>query len=453
MNIWISLDALKGDEGWVLAEPIYNTAGLILCPAERTLDKTTIEQLKKHYSKFDTPLDKVGIKVKFDSNLLSEEQKQQVKFIQEQDNDIPEIIPQQLHNDVLEAIRKTYLISEKNMADTMKIVEECMEDIASRIKQEEFSYSLGQYKNPFTVSDVSEHSLRVAQFAVTLANIYNQNISASEDHINLKSIGTAALLHDYGVCFKDNNEMKKLSLYQLSNSFRANYPTIPEDVLQMPYDEKYRTVYAYTALKNFLDNSTLTMILLSSESENGYVGLNIKNNKNDTTSIGSQIIFLCNLYDSLLHNTIKNDESLENVSAALSQLAENGATNKSLTTLFTDNIPLYSVGVRVQLSTGDYATVVERFKGKDASRPVVKTLVNPPLTPNTIDLRTTTTITISKIIGSNEKLSNKINEITQNQLKTMGVTSINFEDNIENNIEDTTENNIDEEEEKKFKAM
>ena len=126
----------------------------------------------------------------------------------------------------------------------------------------------------------------------------------------------------------------------------------------------------------------------------------------------------------MLTNVISNNKSLENISSALEILVKNGIINETIGRLFLDNIPLYSVGVRVELSTGEYATVIERFIGHNVAKPKVETLVNPPLVPRTIDLRETTTITVKRIVASNELLDDKIREITKEQLQTMDITSI-----------------------------
>lgn len=440
MSIPISLSGVRGDEGWILAEPIRNYLGQTLCPADKILDTDTIELLKKHYMKLNKPIKEITIHVKLQSNILTDEQKELMENIQKQNCDVPAFINPELQIKTIEALKEAYSPSESNLKRALKVVDECLDDLAQRVQtQSEFSYSLGQYKNPLSMTSVFEHSLRVAQFSVVLANIYNSQISTSEQRINLQSIGTAALLHDYGTCFHDEKEMKKLSLYQLGESFKKTYPNIPSDLLQQPYDEKYKNVYAYAALKNFLDSPTLTTILLSGESENGK-GINclhIANNKTNSSSMAAKIIFLCNLYDSLLTRTIEADSSLENVSTTLEMLIANDAINKQLGNLFLNNIPLYSIGVRVLLSTGEYATVVERFTGADATKPIVQTLVNPPLRPTTIDLRNTTNITITKIIGSNELLDQKIKEITDWQLKSMEITSIPLETR-DNDIEKRT---------------
>ena len=430
MGIPISLNGIRGDEGWLLAEPIRNYFGQTLCPADKLLDTTTIDLLKKHYIKLNKPIKDIVVHVKFQSKTLTDKQKELMENIQKQNCDIPSFISPELQIKTIVALKEAYNPSEGNLKNALKVVDECLDDLAQRIQtQSEFSYSLGQYKYPLSMTNVLEHALRVAQFSVVLADIYNKQLSTTDQRISLQSIGTAALLHDYGTCFEDKKEMRKLSLYQLGESFIKTYPNIPSDLLQQPYNEKYKNVYAYAALKNFLDSPTLNTILLSGESENGkgLNCLNIVNRKTTSSAMAAKIIFLCNLYDSLLKRTLETDASLENVSTTLEMLVKNGVIHNQLGNLFLNNIPLYSVGVRVLLSTGEYATVVERFTGTDATKPIVQTLVNPPLRSTTIDLRNTTNITIAKIVGSNELLDQKIKEITDWQLKSMEITSIPLE--------------------------
>ena len=411
MGVPICLESLSGNEGWILAEPVLNEQGSILYPADKPLDTNAVEMLKKHFIKTTNnkgSISKIHLQVKLNHKELHEKTVQVLNQIYDNKNI-------------------------KNIKNVLNVLTECVSDIARKVLTDpELSYSLDQYRkdgsngkaNDF--SNVVEHSYRVAEFAITLANLYNKQVASNSNQISLKNIGIASLLHDYGVCFQDKDEMKKLKKIELNESFFKTYPTIPKDVLQLPYNSKYKNVYAYAALKNCLDNSTLTAILLSNETQNGAGNecLNIPNNKTNQTAMAAQIISLCNLYDSMLTNVISNNKSLENISSTLEIFVKNGIINETIGRLFLDNIPLYSVGVRVELSTGEYATVIERFIGHNVAKPKVETLVNPPLVPRTIDLRETTTITVKRIVASNELLDDKIREITNKQLQTMDITSI-----------------------------
>lgn len=434
MGVPIYLDSLSGNEGWILAEPIRNEQGSILYPADKPLDTNTVEMLKKHFIKATNnkgSISKIHLQVKLNHKNLTPAQKIIIENIEKQNSDVKGNIPKELHEKTVQVLDQIY--DNKNIKNVLNVLTECVSDIARKvITDPELSYSLGQYRkdgNDGKVNDFSnvvEHSSRVAEFAITLANLYNKQVASNSNQISLKNIGIASLLHDYGVCFQDEDEMEKLKKIELNESFFKAYPTIPRDVLQLPYNSKYKNVYAYAALKNCLDNSTLTAILLSNETQNGAGNecLNIPNNKTNQTAMAAQMIFLCNLYDSMLTNVISNNKSLENISSTLEILVKNGIINETIGRLFLDNIPLYSVGVRVELSTGEYATVIERFIGHNVAKPKVETLVNPPLVPRTIDLRETTTITVKRIVASNELLDDKIREITKEQLQTMEITSI-----------------------------
>lgn len=431
MGVPILVDKLQ--EGWIVSENVYS-GNRILIKEDVVLTSKIIERLKQELSKDGNKAHFVEVTL---PEKATEEEKEQLELLSrkhepfrkktfEVDYDIPSYISKDLEIDTINSLKKAYVESEKNLASTLNVVSNCVKNITDYIeKNPDFSYSLGRYKDSLTEAEVFEHALRVSEFSVVLANIYNQSHENSNKKINLDAIGTAALLHDYGIRFSNENEMKKLSVYQLGNSFLEYYPTIEPDLLQKPYDEKYRTVYAYVSLKNHLDSSVLKMILLSSESELGNINLHLKNNKTEPTDIAAKIIFLCNVYDSLLYRAIKDNNSLEEVIDQMKQMDSVGSINHEIFDLFINNIPLYSVGVRVLLSNGKYATVIERFRGKDyMTKPILKTLVEPPEKPDLIDLRTTTNVTIVEVVGSSEKLSDKIRQITDDQLKTMNIVSL-----------------------------
>ena len=279
MGVPICLESLSGNEGWILAEPIRNERGNILYPADKPLDTNTVEMLKKHFIKTTNnkgSISKIHLQVKLNHK--------------------------ELHEKTVQVLDQIY--DKKNIKNVLNVLTECVSDIARKVLTDpELSYSLDQYRkdgndgkaNDF--SNVVEHSYRVAEFAITLANLYNIQVASNSNQISLKNIGIASLLHDYGVCFQDKDEMEKLKKIELNESFFKTYPTIPKDVLQLPYNSKYKNVYAYAALKNCLDNSTLTAILLSNETQNGAGNecLNIPNNKTNQTAMAAQIISLCNL--------------------------------------------------------------------------------------------------------------------------------------------------------------
>ena len=407
MSMPILLSELKGNEGFILSETIYNEEGTPLLTQGQKLDSSKIQTLKKYYSKRNGSIKEVLIPV----SMVLEEKK---------NHDISGTISQQLQASTLHALKKAYMSTEKNLADNLAVVEKCVEQISRYIKAEpNISYSLGQYKTSEPLPNVFDHSLRVAQFSMAMANIYNNQVQTDEEKISLEDVGMAALLHDFGIRYQNQEEMEKLSSQQLSDAFFTYYPNVDPQILQKPYQEKYKNIYAYTALEKSLDNSTRMMLLLSNEAENKNTS---KTYKTDSTMMGAKIIYLCNLYDSLLFNTIKADISLENVSSLIGQFVQNGVVNAELGSLLIEKIPLYSKGVRVLLSTGQQAVVIDRFTGYDASRPVIKTMATPSQVPIIIDLRNTTNITISKIIGTNENISNRVNQMESEQIKAIDMS-------------------------------
>lgn len=407
MSMPILLSELSGNEGFILSETIYNEDGTPLLTQGKKLDSSKIQTLKNYYSKRKNSIQDVLIPV----SMVLEEKR---------NNDISGTINQELQANTLHALKKTYMSTEENLTDNLAIVGKCVEEISRYIEAEpNISYSLGQYKTSEPIPNVFDHSLRVAQFSMALANLYNNQVQSDEVKISLKDIGMVALLHDFGIRYQNPEEMKKLSSQQLSNAFFTSYPNIDSQILQKPYQEKYKNIYAYAALEKSLDNSTRMMLLLSNNAENKNVS---KAYKTDSTIMGAKIIYLCNLYDSLLFNTIKEDISLENVSSLIGQFVQNGVVNAELGSLLIEKVPLYSKGVRVLLSTGQQATVIDSFTGYDAARPIVKTTATPSQVPTIIDLRNTTNITISKIIGAHENISDRVNQMESEQIKAIDMS-------------------------------
>lgn len=407
MGMSVLLSELKGNEGFILSETIYNEDGTPLLTQGKKLDNSKIQTLKNYYFKGKYSSKDVRIPV----SMVLEEKK---------NNDISGTINPQLQSNTLYALKKTYMSTEENLTDNLTIVGKCVEEISRYIEAEpNISYSLGQYKTSEPLPNVFDHSLRVAQFSMALANLYNNQLQAGEEKISLKDIGMVALLHDFGIRYQNPEEMQKLSSQQLSNAFFTSYPNVDSEILQKPYQEKYKNIYAYAALENFLDHSSRMMLLLSDNAENKNVS---KAYKTDATIMGAKIIYLCNLYDSLLFNTIKADISLENVSSLIGQFVQNGVVNAELGSLLIEKVPLYSKGVRVLLSTGQQATVIDSFTGYDAARPVVKTVATSSQVPIIIDLRNTTNITVSKIIGTNENISDRVNQMESEQIKAIDMS-------------------------------
>ncbi len=430
MGVLISLDSLK--EGCFLDDSITKDGVLLYSKGTELTDnriKNLINMLGEDYR----------VNVSFhNSQNYSEEEIMLLEYnqrISEQDFDIQGTVSKKVKDDTIQTLKKVFSSSYNSLSDTLSIVSKCINNITEQINNSEndFSYSLGQYKDEGKVKDLMEHSFRVAQFAVVLASIYNKsNLKGNKKPLDVESIGTAALLHDYGQRYIDPKEMKRLSVFQFSDEFLKNHPSIPGDLLQKPYNPKYNVVYSYVALKNAFSSTICSMVLRSSEPERGVLFKSNSINSSKNAEIGSKIIYLCNLYDSLLTNTLSQDYPLENVSTMMDQASVNDVINNDLYQLFKNNIPLYSKGVRVQLSTGEYAKVINYNLGADNSKPTVKTLTVNPNNSRIIDLRNEQSVTITRIISSNERLSDKIRNMAEQQLVTV---------QIDDNINELNENN------------
>lgn len=427
MAVPISIKNIK--PGWKLEEKIISEDGRVLVNAGVILTPELIKRLQ-HILIVEQKVPYYYVKVSIVNNNPEEEAKLKEQYKQEeedrirmmeQDFDITDFLGDIDKDIAIDAIRNSYRASEKDFSTSLSVVNDCVKKIVYQVQTNpNFSYSLGQYKK---INNVEDHSFRVSQFAVVLANAYNKSVP-KERQINLDTVGIAALLHDYGTRFKDPEEMKKLATHSFSQQFLNHYPKVDHNLLTKPYDDEYKTIYAYVALKDFIPNSALNMILYSDERENSNSVLSGNTEKLDSSSkIGAKIIAICSMYDLLLYKVIESDQSLENVSVVMDRLAMEKIINPQLQALFSDTIPLYSVGVRVQLSNGKYATVIERRKGPLAAWPIVRTLEVNKEQAEIIDLSDiSSNVTIKRVVGSKEHLSKTIALITEGQLRTTNIT-------------------------------
>lgn len=265
----------------------------------------------------------------------------------------------------------------------------------SIIDSDEFKYSLSEYKN---ASDIFSHSVRVASFSVLLAKSYNDTLSSENQmyKIDLDSIAVAAMLHDIGKLCEDKNVLK--SVLSLPNNLEKFFPSIRELNLQN-YNEDFSSIYSYLLINNnpLIKADTKMMILLSNEDELGKSPLQPSENfikSRQSFIMGAKIIKLCSMYDDELKYSISMNEPLENITAKLDYSAANNIVNDELEQLFMDHIPLYSKGVKVKLSNGKYAVILESFYGRmHICRPYVMTIPDNEL----IDLRNERSITIEEI--------------------------------------------------------
>lgn len=432
--MYIGIDYLK--EGMIVNETVFlGKAALI--SSGMVLTEQLIERLKKHKDLLEHNTLKVSI-----TNLPIQKQQEIRKEIEWNQNSVETTIDINIKNEIKETLKSTIQSNSK----PIELVQKCATTITNSLYWNQFKiinektkekawvpnleYDLEDYEEQ---NDIYEHSLRVSQFAVVVAAAYNlkqAQLGNKKETINLEKIATAALLHDYGLRYQDPNAMKTLSKYKLSNHLIESY-NIDSDILTKPYDEKNSPIYSFISLP--LDNTITNMILYSKENDmkNGPLKASKDDiNTSNNIKMASRIINLCNLYDDILKQAINNgingqNMNLENVSAVMDFAATNGLIDKELMDIFYENIPLYSIGTRVQLSDNRYARVIKRTTNKQlSSKPTVITTDG-----EIVDLsKAPLNLTIKRIVTKNEKLSNLVNNMALEQITGITNDCINEEE-------------------------
>lgn len=117
-----------------------------------------------------------------------------------------------------------------------------------------------------------------------------------------------------------------------------------------------------------------------------------------------------------MKRTIEQDNSLEEIASELGYYAQNGIVSSEVEQLLINNLPLYPVGTKLKLSSGEFAIVKESFTGPyNTYKPIVSTLNFPR---KTIDLRDATNVTITSISSKQnlfkDLIRNQINAVKRN---------------------------------------
>ena len=342
--MFVGIDYLR--EGMVVEDPVYLGNALFI-PANRVLTKENIERLKSSKDKLKNSTIKIAISNNFNKS------KEQLECEKNWNtNNIDLTIDQETKGKIKDELRRITRLENKNITSSIELVEKCAEVINNKIfsnnvkapaTNNTLNYDLSDY---IVNNDIYEHSIRVAEFSVVIANEYNkkkENEGNSKDMIDLNKIVMAALLHDYGVRFKDENEMREVSKKQLNDSLISRY-NLDENLLKEPYKEKFSPVYSFMSLP--LDSTVSGIILYSGED-------NIKSGPLKTTDetlktsnsvkAAARIIRLCSLYDDILKSTITNNDSinLESIAIKLNFMAKSGIVDHEMKDIFVENIPLY----------------------------------------------------------------------------------------------------------------
>jgi len=353
--------------GMICEKPILNERNVVIINSGTVLTQNLINGLYKNYI--------------FTLDVKGEE------LEQKKEADIYTTISNELKQKSIESLKQL---------DIVEIISNATEIVNAILNSKDFSYSLLEYK---LENDIYSHSVRVAAFASVLAKYYNQTAKETEK-INLQNLSIAALVHDLGKTLKENNV--KISIGNLTSVLKEKLPGVLDAPL-IGYDDNFEALYTFCLLNQFpnLNTEIKMSVLLSTENEMETGPL--KAQKKLMTSkqsfiTSAKIIRLCSIYDDILKQTIDKNESLENISAQLETYSVNGILSKELTDLFIKHVPLYSVGIKVHLSDGRTAQVIETFTEKvNNYKPKVKVLK----TGEIIDLREITNLTVVDIDDDN----------------------------------------------------
>ena len=320
----------------------------------------------------------------------------------------------------------------RNLHDPKAIedVKDAMKAISDEIDKNEGPFESNALSYMHEI-DTYAHPVRVACLSMVIAKIYNSNLKRTNPNIdeksliNLEEIAMAAVLHNIGEDYKEDDKFNKIT--KIVNihidKLGKTFPGIKDTPLDK-YDKKYSSVYSasiISLIKGISGNSRM-MVLLSNEPENGKGCLKLSpefSNKRTANIYGAKIIHFCDVYDTLMKQAIDGEKiSLENIISLIEYYSVNGQINREIEQLMINNIKIYPRGMDVMLSTGERAKVRDSFIGRDTYKPIVWTFIPPR---RRIDLREVNNITITSIIGK------KSRDIMRQQIKSGAISALSEE--------------------------
>lgn len=394
----INVDELVS--GMVLEKPIHRNDGMLVLKAGTVLTDRMIQHLRAIRNNIKL----IDIDSTHAEKILEAESEQ-------------ETVSLQMRSETEEAL-KTFL-KDPSASNIYNIKKNSKEIVKSIENENNFKYDLESYLKQ---KDIHAHSVRVACFSILLAKMHNAKLkkcypNISQSYlIDLEDIAVAALLHDIGKSCKDSEMLSKITEVPNVESLEKSLPGINDTPFDQ-YDEKYSAVYSYCIVGNMseISNKAKLMILLSNEpdSEKGTLKVPYRvNTQRNSIMSGAKIVHVCDIYDNAMKRTIEQDNSLEEIASELGYYARNGIVSSEAEQLLINNLPLYPVGTRIKLSTGESAIVKESFVGPyDTYKPVVTTLNF----HRKIDLRDTTNVTIASICSK----QNLFKDIIRNQINAV----------------------------------
>ncbi len=379
-------------EGMEVSEDIYTNSGALVVPKGKKLTTMDLEKL-------------LGFNIKYVNLAISEKEK--IKTVDSMTRDGL--------SETIEGV-----IGNLGESDLQKVKYEVIQIVESIKKEENFQYDLQPY---FNNKKRYDHSVRVACFSIVLSKLHNNRLetlypsSCSKYLVNLEDVAMAAVFHDIGKSCNKDGQLDKITEIPNIERLAEAFPGIKDTPLDK-YDDKYSSVYGYSVLSNIkgISNNSARMVLLSNEpeSENGPLKIPFSYNQISLPYMdGAKIIHFCNSFDRAMEEAIEGKKSLEQVATKLAYLVHLGELSGEISQLFINNIPLYPIGTKVKLSTGESAIVRESFVGpNDTYRPIVRV----EYSGIEIDLRKPeySSIIIDSVLSDRERLQKKqIDEVME----------------------------------------
>jgi len=331
-------------------------------------------------------------------------------------------IPNTVSDELCEKVRESL------MNNNVKEIESVASDMITSVLRisnldggfSNLKYDLETFRNINSL----DHSIRVAIFSIILTYLYNQNLrgrivgsGAVSGEVNINDVAVAALMHDEGSNFYEDDTFNKINALAQNSEFATKFPGI----INVPLDRRddaFIPIYSFCLVHDLKDLSTEAkfMILMSGETENNMGPLNPVGFSEDKSNmvIGAKIIRLCSFYDNFLAHCYNTGVSFENVISVLGESAVTGAINQELADLFMTKVPIYPIGAKVLLTNGERAEVIKSYADYTYStRPQVRVLK----TGEIIDLRYATTLTVDSVC----RQENSLEQVIDRQVDTVDI--------------------------------
>lgn len=231
------------------------------------------------------------------------------------------------------------------------------------------------------------HVVNTIIIASLLAKKYN-DVTEHDMQVDLESTIYAAILADIGRRAKTPDTLKFLNKEYKSEikEFKKLVPDLKSSILS-EYDSKYHPIYSYFFCKYYKTSDNVKMaVLLHHEKESGTSSLlntPLDSQESNEYARIARILKLADLFDIIYRNNVLSNQSdpFSNIGRQIDTIVASSFVNARLANILKTIIPIYQIGMRVQLSDGTIGVVSDN-DANDYNNP---TLVD--LNGEVIDLR------------------------------------------------------------------